>query len=118
MASYRTSQEEIDERILLGGHLAVNRLGYGSMGLAGPGAWGPVADRDAAVSVLRHAVDLGINFIDTADSYGPFTSEQLIMEALHPYKNVVVATKGGLYAPALTSGIQWGDLPICVSVWK
>lgn len=89
---------------LLDGNLRVSRIGYGTMGLAGPGAWGPAADHDAAIDVLRSAVDSGVNFIDTADSYGPFTSEQLIMEALHPYRDVVVATKGGLVR---TGPDQW-----------
>lgn len=74
----------------------VNRLGYGAMRITGQGIWGPPADHDRAIEVLRKAVDLGVNFIDTADSYGPFVSEDLIREALHPYDGVVVATKGGL----------------------
>ena len=76
--------------------LTVHRLGYGAMRVTGPGIWGPPPDRDAAVAVLRAAVELGVDFIDTADSYGPFVSEDLIREALHPYDGVVVATKGGL----------------------
>ena len=76
--------------------LTVHRLGYGAMRVTGPGIWGPPPDRDAAVAVLRAAVELGVDFIDTADSYGPFVSEDLIREALHPYEGVVVATKGGL----------------------
>ena len=81
----------------LGGDLPVHRLGYGAMRLTGDGIWGPPADRDAARAILRRAVALGITFIDTADSYGPFVSEDLIAEALHPYPDdLVVATKGGL----------------------
>ena len=81
----------------LGGTTIVNRLGYGAMQLTGPGIWGPPRDHDEAIRVLRRAVELGVNFIDTADSYGPFVSEQLIFEALHPYPDdLVVATKGGL----------------------
>ncbi|MEU9497854.1 aldo/keto reductase [Streptomyces sp. NPDC048196] len=81
----------------LGGDLTVNRLGYGAMQLTGPGIWGEPKDRAEAVRVLRRAVELGINFIDTADSYGPFVSEQLIREALHPYADdLLIATKGGL----------------------
>ncbi|MEV5008763.1 MULTISPECIES: aldo/keto reductase [unclassified Streptomyces] len=81
----------------LGGDLPVNRLGYGAMQLTGPGVWGPPKDPDEAVRVLRRAVELGVNFIDTADSYGPFVSEQLIHKALHPYPaDLVIATKGGL----------------------
>ena len=78
------------------GDLTVNRLGYGAMRITGKGVWGPPADRDAALSTLRRAVELGVNFIDTADSYGPYVSEELIAEALVPYpKGLVVATKGG-----------------------
>ncbi|MGI5142396.1 MULTISPECIES: aldo/keto reductase [unclassified Streptomyces] len=81
----------------IGGSLPVNRLGYGAMQLTGPGVWGAPKDPEEAVRVLRRAVELGVNFIDTADSYGPFVSEQLIHEALHPYPaGLVIATKGGL----------------------
>ncbi|MGP3989417.1 aldo/keto reductase [Streptomyces sp. 3N207] len=84
----------------LGGQLPVNRLGYGAMQLTGPGVWGEPRDPDEAVRVLRRAVELGVNFIDTADSYGPFVSERLIHQALHPYPDeLVVATKGGLTRP-------------------
>jgi aryl-alcohol dehydrogenase-like predicted oxidoreductase len=80
----------------LGGTTTINRLGYGAMQLTGKGVWGPPRDHDGAIRVLRRAVELGVNFIDTADSYGPFVSEQLIAEALHPYPDgLVVATKGG-----------------------
>jgi aryl-alcohol dehydrogenase-like predicted oxidoreductase len=82
--------------ITLGGDLTVNRLGYGSMRITGKGIWGPPADRDAALATLRRAVELGVNFIDTADSYGPNVSEELIAEALAPYsKDMVIATKAG-----------------------
>ena len=80
----------------LGGDLPVTRLGFGAMRITGKGIWGPPADEDTAVAVLRRAVELGVDFIDTADSYGPFVSEDLIRRALHPYDGVVVATKGGL----------------------
>lgn len=80
----------------LGGDLEVHRLGFGAMRITGDGIWGPPADEDTAVAVLRRAVELGVDFIDTADSYGPFVSEDLIRRALHPYDGVVVATKGGL----------------------
>jgi len=80
----------------IGGDLTVNRLGFGAMRLTGKGVWGPPADRDECIRVLKRAVDLGVNFIDTADSYGPYVSEELIREALHPYDGVVVATKAGL----------------------
>ncbi|HZF68153.1 MAG TPA: aldo/keto reductase, partial [Gemmatirosa sp.] len=81
---------------LLGGDLPVVRLGFGAMRITGDGVWGPPADRPEAIRVLRRCVDLGITFIDTADSYGPHVSEELIAEALHPYPaGLVVATKGG-----------------------
>ncbi|WP_106398499.1 aldo/keto reductase [Actinocorallia populi] len=81
----------------IGGDLTVNRLGYGAMQLTGKGVWGEPQDPDEAVRVLRRAVELGVNFIDTADSYGPFVSERLIRRALHPYADgLVIATKGGL----------------------
>ncbi|MBT2387982.1 aldo/keto reductase [Streptomyces sp. ISL-1] len=84
----------------IGGDLTVNRLGYGAMRLTGPGIWGEPADPDEAVRVLRRAVELGVNFIDTADSYGPFISDQLIKRALHPYTDdLVIATKVGLSRP-------------------
>ena len=81
----------------LGGDLPVVRLGYGTMQLPGEGVWGPPKDRDAAISVLRRAVEIGITLFDTADSYGPFVAEDLLREALHPYADdVVIATKAGL----------------------
>ena len=79
----------------LGGDLEVRRLGYGAMQITGPGVWGEPADRDAAIATLRRAVELGVDFMDTADSYGPFVSEDLIREALHPYGHVRIATKAG-----------------------
>jgi pyridoxine 4-dehydrogenase len=82
------------------GDLTVNRMGYGAMRLTGSGIWGPPRDRDECIRVLRRAVDLGVNFIDTADSYGPYISETLIAEALHPYPDgLVIATKGGQERP-------------------
>jgi pyridoxine 4-dehydrogenase len=81
----------------IGGDLTVNRLGFGAMRLTGKGVWGPPADPDECIRVLRRLVELGVNFIDTANSYGPYVSEELIKEALHPYSDgVVVATKAGL----------------------
>jgi aryl-alcohol dehydrogenase-like predicted oxidoreductase len=89
----------------IGGDLIVNRLGYGAMRITGEGIWGPPRDRAEAIRVLRRAVELGINFIDTADSYGPYISEELIAEALHPYPDgLVIATKGGLLR---TGPNQW-----------
>ena len=87
-------------RIRLGADLQVNRLGYGAMRITGDGIWGEPKSRDDAKGVLRRAVELGVDFIDTADSYGPDVSETLIAEALYPYpENLVVATKGGLVRP-------------------
>ena len=83
----------------IGGELAVHRLGFGAMRVTGPGIWGEPADRAEALSTLRRVPELGVNFIDTADSYGPDVSERLIREALHPYKGLVIATKGGLTRP-------------------
>lgn len=82
--------------LTLGGDMTVHRLGYGAMRITGKGIWGPPADHAGAIATLRRAIELGINFIDTADSYGPYVSEELIAEALHPYpKDLVIATKGG-----------------------
>jgi aryl-alcohol dehydrogenase-like predicted oxidoreductase len=80
----------------IGGDLEVHRLGYGAMRITGDGIWGPPADRDQAIAVLKRLPELGIDFIDTANSYGPYVSEELIREALHPYEGMVVATKAGL----------------------
>src|SRR5215211_1902513 len=79
----------------IGGDLTVNRLGFGAMRITGKGVWGEPVDRDEALRVLRRLPELGVSFIDTADSYGPYVSEDLIREALHPYDGIVVATKGG-----------------------
>src|SRR6266480_4138707 len=96
--------------IVLGGDLEVCRLGFGAMRLTGEGIWGPPADREVAKAVLRRAVELGINFIDTADSYGPEVSEELIAEALHPYpEGLVIATKGGLTRPGPNRWIPSGS---------
>src|SRR6476646_9990998 len=86
--------------VTLGGELTVNRLGFGAMRITGEGIWGPPRDKKEALAVLRRAVDLGVNFIDTADSYGPNVSEELIAKALAPYpEDLVVATKGGWNRP-------------------
>src|SRR5262245_9836970 len=93
----------------IGGDLTVNRLGFGAMRLTGRGIMGEPADRDEAKAVLRRAVELGVNFIDTADSYGPAVSETLIAEALHPYSDdLVIATKGGLERTANGAGATNG----------
>jgi pyridoxine 4-dehydrogenase len=84
----------------IGGDLEVVRLGFGAMRITGPGIWGEPADRTEAIRVLRRTVELGVNLIDTADSYGPYVSEELIKEALHPYPDgLVIATKAGLVRP-------------------
>jgi pyridoxine 4-dehydrogenase len=84
----------------IGGDLTVNRMGYGAMRLTGPGIWGPPANKATALATLRQAVELGVNLIDTADSYGPGVSEKLIAEALYPYpSDLVIATKGGWERP-------------------
>src|SRR5205807_4964365 len=86
--------------VSLGGEVSVNRLGFGAMRLTGEGIWGLPKDRTAAIAVLRLAVKLSVNFIDTADSYGPSVSEELIAEALYPYpRGLVIATKGGWNLP-------------------
>jgi pyridoxine 4-dehydrogenase len=91
--------------VSFGNEITVHRLGYGAMRLTGDGIWGPPKDRKAALAVLRRAVELGVNFIDTADSYGPFVSEELIAEALFPYPaDLVIATKGGWERPGPS---QW-----------
>lgn len=93
----------------IGGDLQVNRLGFGAMRITGAGVWGPPASRTEAIWVLRRAVELGINFIDTADSYGPHVSEELIAEALHPYPaELLIATKGGFDRPGSGRWIENG----------
>ena len=98
--STTTSRMATNMTFKLGGDLTVNRLGFGAMRITGQGIWGWPPDRENALKVLRRAVKLGVNLIDTADAYGPETSELLIAEALHPYPNgLVIATKGGLTRP-------------------
>ncbi|HWE06645.1 MAG TPA: aldo/keto reductase [Rhizomicrobium sp.] len=93
----------------IGGDLAVARLGYGAMRITGPGIWGEPANRADAIRVLRRAIELGVNFIDTADSYGPAVSEEIIAEALHPYpKGLVIATKGGFDRPGPNRWVENG----------
>src|SRR3984885_16119159 len=89
----------------IGGDIAVHRLGYGAMRITGRGIWGDPADRPEAIATLKRLPELGVDFIDTADSYGPDVSEELIREALHPYGNITIATKGGLTRPGPD---QWG----------
>src|SRR6202171_3657099 len=101
MSEKTTSQSAAGSgTISLGGELTVNRLGFGAMRLTGDGIWGPPKDRATAIAVLRRAIELGVNFIDTADSYGPYVNEELIAEALAPYPtDLVIATKGGWNRP-------------------
>jgi len=96
-------------RLLIGNDLRVTRLGFGAMRITGNGVWGEPADRTAAVRVLRRAVELGINLIDTADSYGPGVSEEIIAEALYPYSaDLVIATKGGFERPGPNKWVENG----------
>lgn len=100
MSTTTAVQAQASGTFQLGGDLPVHRLGYGAMRITGEGIWGPPRDLEESKRVLKRAVELGVNFIDTADSYGPYVSEELIAEALHPYaKGVVIATKGGLVRP-------------------
>lgn len=93
------------KEFVIGGDLTINRLGYGAMRITGKGIWGPPKDKNEALGILKRAVELGVNFIDTADSYGPYISEELIAEALYPYSpGLVIATKGGL---TRTGPDQW-----------
>jgi pyridoxine 4-dehydrogenase len=91
-----------------GGDLTVNRLGFGAMRIVGKGVWGPPADREECVRVLRRAAELGVNFIDTADSYGPYISEEIIREALYPYDGLVIATKAGFLRTGPDIWIEMG----------
>jgi pyridoxine 4-dehydrogenase len=100
---------EASGTFLVGGGIPVHRLGFGAMQLTGDGVWGEPEDRDEAVAVLRRALDLGINLIDTADSYGPEVSERLIAEALHPYpENFLIATKAGFQRPGPNRWVEDG----------
>lgn len=94
-----TTQAAASGVFALAGTVPVTRLGFGAMRITGPGIWGDPRDRDEAIRVLRRAAELGVDFIDTADSYGPFVSESLIRQALHPYDGITIATKGGLVRP-------------------
>lgn len=102
----QTSQPAVQAgTITLGGDMTVNRMAYGAMRITGDGIWGPPKDHDESIRVLKRCLDLGINFIDTADSYGPYVSEELIAEALYPYPDgLVIGTKGGLLR---TGPNQW-----------
>src|SRR6267142_1861400 len=91
------------------GDITINRLGYGAMRITGPGVWGPPSDRNAALATLRRLPEIGVNFVDTADSYGPHVSEELIHEALHPYEGLLIATKAGLTRPGPDQWVSNGD---------
>ena len=93
----------------IGGDIRINRLGFGAMRITGPGIWGEPDDRAEAIRVLKRLPEIGVNFIDTADSYGPFVSEDLIAEALHPYKGLLIATKGGKVRPGITEE-EWPNV--------
>ena len=96
------------------GDLTVHRLGYGAMQITGPGVWGPPRDHDEAIRVLRRAVELGVNLIDTADSYGPYVSEELIREALHPYpRGWSSPPRRAWCAPGPNSGIPSAGRSTC-----
>ena len=100
MSQLQTLSASAAGTLTIGGDLAINRLGYGAMRVTGPGIWGLPADRSAALATLRRTVELDVNLIDTADSYGPGTSEELIAEALYPYQTgLAIATKGGWERP-------------------
>jgi aryl-alcohol dehydrogenase-like predicted oxidoreductase len=92
----------------IGGEIEVHRLGFGAMRVTGPGIWGEPTDRDEAIRTLRRVPELGINFIDTADSYGPDVSEKLLREVLHPYQGLLIATKGGLLRPGPNAWVPDG----------
>ena len=109
MSSLETTTAAASGTFTIGGDLPVHRLGYGAMRITGKGIWGEPSDPDEAIRVLRRAVDLGIDLIDTADSYGPYVSERLIAEALHPYPaGLVIATKAGLTRPGPDKWVENG----------
>src|ERR1700760_5128641 len=93
----------------IGGTLTVNRMGFGAMQITGPGVWGPPRNKAEALRVLKRLPRVGVNFIDTADSYGPDVSEQLIHEALHPYEGMLIATKAGLTRPGPDQWVSNGQ---------
>jgi pyridoxine 4-dehydrogenase len=100
----------VEATLALGGDLEVRRLGFGALRITGQGAWGPPHDADSARTLLRRVVERGVNLIDTADSYGPNVSEELIAEALHPYPDgLVIATKGGFTRPGQTRWVPDGN---------
>ena len=115
MTDTRTPDARAAGTFAIGGDMEVVRLGYGAMRIAGPGVWGPPRDRDAVLATLRRLPELGVNFIDTADSYGPDVSEPMIREALHPYDGLFVATKAGLKRAGPDQWAPHGDPDYLVS---
>lgn len=114
-----TRHTNIAMQLTIRGDLTVNRLGYGAMHLTGPGMWGDPPDPEGAIRVLRHAVDLGVNFIDTADSYGPGNNERIIRRALHPYPaGLVISTKGGLLRSGPNDWTRSGGVPYIVPLGR
>ncbi|MCU1629047.1 MAG: put [Pseudonocardia sp.] len=114
-----TVRRDISPTFTLGKDMPVRRLGYGAMHLTGPGFWGPPPDPDAAVRVLRRAVDLGVTFIDTADSYGPDFNEQIIRRALHPYpEHLVIGTKGGMLRSGPEDWVRGDREPYIVALGR
>jgi aryl-alcohol dehydrogenase-like predicted oxidoreductase len=112
-------QREVATTFPIGGVTTVNRLGYGAMHLTGPGFWGPPKDPEAAVKVLRHAVDSGVDFIDTADSYGPGFNEKIIRQALHPYPDgLVISTKGGMLRSGPDDWVRGKGEPYIVALGR
>jgi pyridoxine 4-dehydrogenase len=112
-------QREVATTFRIGGDTTVNRLGYGAMHLTGPGFWGPPADPEAAVKVLRRAVDSGVTFIDTADSYGPGFNEKIIRQALHPYPDdLVISTKGGMLRSGPDDWVRGKGEPYIVALGR
>src|SRR3984957_17291643 len=109
MSQVRTLSASAAGTLTVGGDLTINRLGYGAMRVTGPGIWGPPADRAAALATLRRTIELDVNLIDTADSYGPGISGECGAEALYPYRSgLVIATKGGWERPGPG---QWTHTP-------
>jgi pyridoxine 4-dehydrogenase len=113
-----TVNAKVSGTFVIGGDLTVNRLGYGAMRITGDGIWDEPKDIDGAKRVLKRAVELGVNFIDTADAYGPDVSEELIREALHPYTGLLIATKGGLTRTGPNQWVPKGDPDYLVNAAK
>ena len=108
-----TPDATLSGQFAIGGDMPVNRLGFGAMRVTGRGIWGEPADREEALRTLRRLPELAVNFVDTADSYGPDVSEMLIAKALQPFAGTVVATKGASPAPGRISGSRTAGRTIC-----